>query len=137
MNKKKVFYKLKAFSLAEVLIVLAIIGILILLALPNLLPLISKAKSTEAQLQLEHIYTLEKSYFYIHSSYSTNLDEIGFEHSKLVSQGGQANYRIEITNADMRSFKAKATAIADFDGDGTYNEWEVDQEKALKETVKD
>ena len=137
MNKKKVFYKLKAFSLAEVLIVLAIIGILILLALPNLLLLISKAKSTEAQLQLEHIYTLEKSYFYIHSSYSTNLDEIGFEHSKLVSQGGQANYRIEITNADMRSFKAKATAIADFDGDGTYNEWEVDQEKALKETVKD
>ena len=137
MNKKKVFYKLKAFSLAEVLIVLAIIGILILLALPNLLPLISKAKSTEAQLQLEHIYTLEKSYFYIHSSYSTNLDEIGFEHSKVVSQGGQANYRIEITNADMRSFKAKATAIADFDGDGTYNEWEVDQEKALKETVKD
>lgn len=137
MRKNRNFNKLKAFSLAEVLIVLAIIGILILLALPNLLPLISKAKSTEAQLQLEHVYTLEKSYFYIHSAYSSSLDEIGFEHSKLVSQGGQANYRIEIINADMRSFKAKATAIADFDGDGSYNEWEVDHEKTLKETVKD
>ena len=41
--------KLKAFTLTELLIVLVIIGILVLVALPNLMPMISKAKSTEAQ----------------------------------------------------------------------------------------
>ncbi|MEX2379157.1 MAG: prepilin-type N-terminal cleavage/methylation domain-containing protein, partial [Vicingaceae bacterium] len=44
--------KIKAFTLTELLVVLIIVGILVLLALPKLMPLISKAKSTEAQLQL-------------------------------------------------------------------------------------
>ena len=55
MVEKFSFKKLKAFTLMELLIVLIIIGILVLLALPNLMPLISKAKSTEAQLQLQQI----------------------------------------------------------------------------------
>lgn len=38
-----------AFSLPELLVVLVIIGILVLVALPNLMPLISRAKATEAQ----------------------------------------------------------------------------------------
>lgn len=37
-----------AFSLPELLVVLVIIGILVLVALPNLMPLISRAKATEA-----------------------------------------------------------------------------------------
>jgi type IV pilus assembly protein PilE len=45
--------KISALNLQETLIVLAIIGILLLLALPNLMPLISKAKSIEAQTQLK------------------------------------------------------------------------------------
>ena len=44
--------RLRAFSLPEMLVVLVIIGILVLIALPNLMPLISKAKSMEAQQQL-------------------------------------------------------------------------------------
>ncbi len=62
--------KLKSFTLTEVLVVLIIIGILVLLALPSLMPLISKAKSTEAKLQLEHVYTLERAYFFENSQYS-------------------------------------------------------------------
>ena len=53
-----------AFSLPELLVVLVIIGILVLIALPNLMPLISKAKSTEAQQQLVFLHTLQKSHFY-------------------------------------------------------------------------
>ena len=129
--------RLKAYTLSELLVVLVIIGILVLIALPNLMPLISKAKSTEAQMQLGHLYNLEKSYFYMYSKYSSNLDEIGFEQEKLVTDDGSANYLIEIIEADATSFKARATAVADFDGDGVYNVWEMNQEKKLIEVTKD
>lgn len=137
MKKLNLNAKLKAFTLMELLIVLVIIGILVLVALPNLMPLISKAKSTEAQLQLEHIHTLEKSYFYMHSKYSSDLTEISFEHSKLTTQGGNANYQIEVTEASNNTFRATATAITDFDGDGVLNVWEVDHEKNIKEVTPD
>lgn len=137
MLKIKLHKKLKAFTLMELLIVLIIIGILVLLALPNLMPLISKAKSTEAQLQLEHVYTLEKSYFYMHSKYSTDFKEISFEPAVLATKGGNANYTIEIAEASSHSFKAKATAVVDFDGDGVFNVWEVDQDKNVKEVTPD
>ena len=129
--------ELKAFSLPELLVVLVIIGILVLIALPNLMPLISKAKSTEAQQQLVFLHTLEKTHFYMHSRYSASLEELGFEQQKLVTDGGSANYRIEVTEASEKGFKAKATAVVDFDGDGTYNVWEIDQDKNLKEVTKD
>ena len=137
MRKLHLNTKLKAFTLMELLIVLVIIGILVLVALPNLMPMISKAKSTEAQLQLEHIHTLEKSYFYMHSKYSTDLTEISFEHSKLTTQGGNANYQVEVTEASNNTFRATATAITDFDGDGVFNVWEVDHEKNIKEVTPD
>ena len=129
--------RISSFTLTEVLVVLIIIGILILLALPSLMPLITKAKSTEAKIQLQHLYTLEKSFFFENSKYSTNLDEISFEQQKLTTDGGQANYKIEIDDASSNSFKAKATAIVDFDGDGVFNQWEIDHNKNLKEVIKD
>jgi len=135
--KSQLSKKLPAFTLTELLIVLVIIGILVLLALPNLMPLVSKAKSTEAQLQLEHIHTLQKTYFYMHSKYSSEFTDISFEHAKLTPEGGTANYKIEILEAGNTTFKARATAIVDFDGDGTFNMWEIDQDKNLKEITPD
>lgn len=129
--------KLKAFSLTEVLVVLVIIGILVLLALPNLMPLITRAKSTEAKVQLEHVYTLEKNHFFERSKYNTDLTEIGFEQEKLTTDGGQANYRVEVIDASTTTFLARATAVVDFNGNGTFNVWEIDQDKNLKEVTKD
>lgn len=73
----------------------------------------------------------------MYSKYSNDLNEIGFEQEKLVSEGGKANYQIEITSAESTTFTAKATAVVDYDGDGIYNVWEIDQDKNLKETTKD
>ncbi len=139
MRVKIINYKLKSYTLTEILVVLVIIGILILLALPNLMPLITKAKSTEAKLQLEHIQTLEKNYFYEHSKYTSDLNELGFIQEKLTtdSKDGRANYRIEITNASNTAFTAKATAVVDFNGNGTFNVWQIDQDKTMKEVTPD
>ena len=135
--KKVLRKKLKALTLIELLVVLAIIGILVLMALPNLMPLISKAKSAEAQSNLGHIYTLQQSYRYLHSKYSGSLSELGYEPAKLSTEGGNENYRYEISDAGNGTFKARATAIADFDGDGTMNVWEIDHENTLKEVTPD
>lgn len=129
--------KVKAFTLPELLVVLVIIGILVLLALPRLMPLITRAKATEAQLQLKHLLTLEKSYFYLHSKYSDSFDAIGFEQEKLVTDNGPANYRIEIIEAGFDGFRATATSMVDFDGDGKFNVWEIDQDNNLVEKIPD
>lgn len=129
--------KLKGFTLSELLVVLIIIGILVMIALPNLLPLIGQAKSTEAKLQLKHLYRLQDTYFLTHSKYAEDAESVGFLQEKLVSEGGSANYRVEIVEAGVGSFLARATSVADFDGDGIFNVWEIDREGIPKETVKD
>ncbi|MES2275331.1 MAG: type IV pilin protein [Bacteroidota bacterium] len=140
MKQPKSLFKkrLNAYTLTEILVVLVIIGILVLLALPNLLPLITKAKTTEAKEQLEHVQMLEKTYFYEHSKYSKDLTEIGFIQEKLSTEtNGRANYRIEITDATNTGFTAKATSVVDFNGNGTFNQWSVDQDKTMKEVIPD
>ncbi len=131
--------RIKAFTLTEVLIVLVIVGILVLLALPNLMPIITRAKSLEAKEQLTHVQSLEQAYFYEHSKYSKDLAEIGFVQEKLTTddKNGRANYRIEVTEASNTNFTAKASAVVDFNGNGTFNVWQIDQDKNLKEVTPD
>lgn len=127
----------KAYSMSELVIVLCIIGILILLVLPNQTSVVSQAKSIEAQSMLNHLYGLQKSHFFRYSKYTTDFEALGFEPALSINEGGQAVYKIEITEASTNSFKAKAVSLSDFDGDGKFNTWEIDEKKLLKETVKD
>lgn len=129
--------KFPAINLQEMLIVLAIIGILLLLALPNLMPLITKAKSVEAQVQLKALYNAQTTYRYMYSKYSNDFNELDFEAPKTVKENGTANYQYQIISADNASFKARAEAITDFDGDGIFNVWEIDETGTPKQTIKD
>lgn len=128
---------LKAYSLTEILIVLCIIGIIIYLAVPDQTSTISKAKAIEAQNMLNMVYGLEKSHFYRYAKYSSDFDEIGFEQSLTTDKGGLAIYKISIIESSTNTFKAQAVSIQDLDGDGQYNTWIIDQDRILKETIKD
>lgn len=129
--------KIPAFNLNEMLFTLAIIGILLLLALPKLLPLIAKAKSMEAQIQLKYIYNLQTQYFYLNSRYADDFNTLDFEAPRTVKDNGTSNYVYEIINSGEDQFKVRAVAITDFDRDGIMNEWEIDENGNPKQIVKD
>lgn len=135
--KKRLFVKEDGFSLTELLVVLVIIGILVLLALPRLLPVVTKAKTTEAKLNLKQVYMLQKVYKFENDRYSLNPQEIGFEQETLITEGGTARYKIEITNSDVANFTATATSVVDFDNDGSFNVWEVNETGVIKEIIPD
>lgn len=120
--------KIAAFSLAEVLIVLAIMGILIMLVVPNQTGIATRTKSMEAQQELRMVHNLQYAYFLQFSKYSMDLKELNYLPHKLTTEGGTANYRVSITEASPAGFKSRAESVVDFNGDGKMNVWEIDQE---------
>jgi type IV pilus assembly protein PilE len=101
------------------------------------MPLITKAKTIEAQTQLKAIYNAEKQYYFMNSKYNTDFSELDFESPKTVKENGSANYVYEVIQAGGAEFKARATAITDFNGNGIYNVWEIDQNGNPKQITKD
>ena len=124
-------HKVKAFTLSELLVVLIIVGILVLIALPNLLPLVNRARAIEAKTGLKNIYQLQEMHQLEFLEYSSSLKELDF------SVKGDQVYDYTIIEADENSFIAQAKATKDFDKDGNYNTWTVDEEMNIKEVVKD
>lgn len=135
--KQVSYWKVKAFSLAEILIVLAIMGILIMLVVPNQAGVASRTKSLEAQQELKMVQNLQYAYFLQFSKYAGDLQTINYLPHKTVLAGGTANYEITILESSPTGFIAKAEAVQDFDGDGTKNSWEIDQDGILKEIQPD
>lgn len=125
LNKQR---RLNAFSLAEVLIVLAIMGILLMLVIPNQTGIATRAKSMEAQQELRMVQTMEQGYFLQYSKYTTDFNELNYIPHKTMRDGGTALYLITITEASPNSFTARAEAVQDFNGDGKMNIWEINQE---------
>lgn len=125
------------FSLTELLIVLAIIGILIMIAVPIYQNVTTRAKATEARTQLAFLHTLQRVYHLEYDSYSDSFEAIGFEHETMITEGGRARYEIEIVSAEPSGYQATATSIIDFDNDGVYNKWQVDENGLVEQIVAD
>lgn len=68
----------KGFTLIELMIVVAIIGILAAIAIPNFLKYQAKSKQAEAKTNLKGIFTSETAYFGEQNFYSASFDSIGF-----------------------------------------------------------
>jgi len=66
------------FSLVELMVVVAIIGILATVGGPNFIKYQRKAKQTSAKTELSGVYTSEKAFFVEYSEYSPSLSKVGF-----------------------------------------------------------
>nr|WP_163865378.1 prepilin-type N-terminal cleavage/methylation domain-containing protein [Myxococcus eversor] len=67
------------FTLIELMIVVAIIGILAAIAIPNFIRFQAKSKQSEAKTNLKAIFTAQKAYFGEKDKYVTDFKVVGFD----------------------------------------------------------
>lgn len=135
--KTDLFTNEDGFSMTELMVVLVIIGILTLIALPRFMNITTKAKMTEAKMALKQVHALAQAYYFEHDAYTTDLALIGYEQNPTVEEGGTARYTLSIEHAEGNQMTAIATAIVDFDKDGSFNVWEVNQDGIITERTPD
>lgn len=129
--------KVKGFTLPDLLVAMLITGILLSLVIPNNNKLITKAKSLEAKGQLQSLHMNQEMFFNENSRYASSISETDYTPSKTVVEGGSAVYKIEIVEGGTNTYTARATATKDFDGDGIYDVWEINQDRKLTHTTPD
>src|SRR5688572_13064264 len=69
----------RGFTLVELLIVVAIIGVLSTIGVPTVRKLIQKAKKSEAKVNLGGLYTAEQAFYSEYGVFGNRLTKIGFE----------------------------------------------------------
>jgi type IV pilus assembly protein PilA len=114
----------KGFTLVELMIVVAIIGILAAIAIPNFIRFQARSKQSEAKTNLKAVFTGQKSRFGERDRYADQIGEIGFAPER----GNRYAYEIgDSTGMVAASAGAtvacanvedRASAIATFTGTG-------------------
>ncbi len=140
--------KRSGFSLIEVMIVIAIIAFFAVLALPNFMTFLAKAKRTEAYIHLRALYMLEKAYFADHGKYTNRIQgtdslnwrpegsvnyTYGFPGSAIVGALGAPGSALQ-GSADAQGFTV--CAVADIDNDGDVDVLTINEKGEIK-IVKD
>ena len=142
MERNAVVMKGQAgFSLVELMIVVAIIGVLAALAVPKFATFQAKAKQTEAKTSLSHLYTLQEAVFGETDAYVAlattpaagvcAANALGFQPKPCA--GARYAYTIPAGGA---TYVATAAAIGSIvTGCATKDTWTMTEGKVLKSTI--
>ncbi len=141
----------KGFTLIELMIVVAIIGILAAIAIPNFMTYQAKSRQSEAKVGLGGIFTTATSFFAENGTFSVVPSGLGY------APAGSPKYTFSynglqintvgtatICNGVTTVIPAAATASAftagargNIDGDNTCDEWTINDVRALVNTAND
>lgn len=88
MKKNLIKLSSKGFSLVELMVVVAIIGILATIAVPQIQKFIAKSRQAEARSALGTYYTAQKTFFSEYSVYYPGFGQIGY------TPAGTLNYNV-------------------------------------------
>lgn len=113
------------FSLIELMIVVAILGILAALAIPNYVNYQCQAKQTEAKTYLSSLRTAEEAYFSEYNGYSDDIDTILFESKDFL------RYTYSIQSASNSTFLGVANGTIN----GERDVWYIDQTGQLDNDI--
>ena len=115
----KFFKNKEGFTLVELMVVVAIIGILSAVAIPNFKKYQSKSKTTEAKLQLAALYSTEVAVQTDYDVFATCLEFMGFQSPNgawgTAAGGGSKNYYAVGFSSD---FANGNNNVSDNGGDG-------------------
>ena len=143
--------KSDGFTLIELMIVVAIIGILAAIAIPNFLMYQTKAKQAEAKSNLNGLFKVEMSYYAENSRYTPEFTGLSW------IPLGPYRYAYNMSNDDTKTVglnllltaaknndtpgadDVSFTGVAwgDIDGDGAIDTWQVNDRNQLKNTYDD
>jgi type IV pilus assembly protein PilA len=151
----------KGFTLIELMIVVAIIGILAAIAIPNFLRFQAKSKQSEAKTNLGGIFTAEISYYGEHNFFG-NFAQIAWSPTGTTRysylSGGYDTPNVAAAAADLPSATDNAgflpayaftttasrtdntfliAAAGNVDNDGSIDEWTINHDRALVNVVDD
>ena len=103
---------MKGFTLIELMIVVAIIGILAAIAIPNFIKFQARSKQSEAKSNLKAMFTAEKAFFQEKDRYSGLSGEVGFSPER----NNRYNYFLSGagTSMETRAAAVPVTLATDF-----------------------